>query len=152
MSALITRRTWRTPASPRAATAHAQARPTNTARAERDHLHNIEAGAHAPVRQHLGLVSDRLDDGGQRADGRRHRVELAAAVVGDDDAVDARCHRAPGVLRVEHALDDQSPAPVLSHSGDVVPRHARVELSVHPVTKGRRRARSRHGPLEVAER
>ena len=46
-----------------------------------DHLDDVEPGAYAAVDEHLHLTADRVDHVRKRADGRRHRVELAAAVV-----------------------------------------------------------------------
>ena len=153
MSAFMTLRTWRTPGSPRAATAHAQARPISTALApERHHLDHVKAGPHAAVDEHLGAVADRLGDGRQRTGRRRHRVELTTAVVGDDHAVDADLDGAAGVLGVKHALDDEPAVPVLADPGDVVPGDARIELRVDPAAKRVRAAGARHGLLEVPER
>src|SRR6201999_1301997 len=98
------------------------------------------------------LAADSIDDLGQRADSRGHGVELATAVVGDDDAVNARLDRPPCVLRVEDPLHEQPPAPVLTDPGDVIPGDAGVELGVHPLLEGVGRARARDRVLEVAER
>jgi hypothetical protein len=40
-----------------------------------------------------------LDDGGQCGDGRGRAVELAAAVVADDERVGTACHRQARVFR-----------------------------------------------------
>src|SRR5436190_149252 len=79
------------------------------------------------------LVADRVGYVRQGARGRRHRVQLAAAVVRDDHSVDADLDGAARVLDVEHALHDELPVPVLAHPCHVVPGDARVELVVHPV-------------------
>ena len=55
------------------------------ARAERERLDDVGAAADAAVDQHLDAAVDRLDHLGQRVDRRRDAVELAAAVVRDDD-------------------------------------------------------------------
>ena len=68
MSDFMTPSMWRTPASPRAATDHAHARPIEHGlRAERDHLDHVEPGADAAVGEHLDLVADRIDDVRERA-------------------------------------------------------------------------------------
>ena len=81
-------------------------------RAEREHANDVEAGANAAVGKHGHAVADRVGDRRQRASGRRHAVELAAAVVGDDDAVGAESAAATRILGVENALDDQRTAPL----------------------------------------
>src|SRR2546427_333414 len=93
-------------------------------RAHRDHLHDIESRADAAVDEDLDLIADGVDHVGQRTGCGGHRIELAAAVVGDDEAVDAGVRGAPRVLGIEHALDDQPTGPLLAHPGDVVPGHA----------------------------
>ena len=124
----------------------------HSAGAHGDHLDHVEASAHTAVDKHLDVVADRVHDGGQRADRRGHRIELAAPVVGDDDAVDAGVHGAARVVGVEHALDDQTPGPVLAHPGDLVPGDARIELRVDPVPERLRGPRSGDGVLQVGER
>ena len=57
--------------------------------AERERLDDIAARADAPVDEHDTVVAHGLDDGGERPDGGYDRIELAAAVVRHDDAVDS---------------------------------------------------------------
>ena len=52
---------------------------------------------------------------------RRGTVELASAMVADDDAVDPLGHGATGLVRVQHALEQQRPAPHAAQPGDVRP-------------------------------
>ena len=54
-------------------------------RAERERLEHVGATADAAVDQHLDPLADRLDHLGQDVQRRRHAVELAPAVVRDDD-------------------------------------------------------------------
>src|SRR5699024_12282749 len=60
------------------------------------------------------------------------RVELAAAVVGHDDAVGPGLDRAARVIDLHDALEEQRAVPSLAQPGDVVPGHARVELAIDP--------------------
>jgi hypothetical protein len=57
--------------------------------AERHGLQHVLAGADAAVHVHLDAVAHRVDDLGQRGDGGGRAIELAAAVVGDDQRVGA---------------------------------------------------------------
>ena len=59
------------------------------ARAERQRLDDIDAAPEAAVDQHRRLALDRLDHSRQRADRGDRAVELAPAMVGDDDPVGA---------------------------------------------------------------
>ncbi len=59
------------------------------ARAQRPGLQHVLAAADAAVHPHLDLRADRVDDRRQRLDARRRAVELAPAVVADDDGVGA---------------------------------------------------------------
>ena len=56
--------------------------------------------------QHLDLAAHLGDDLAERGERGGHAVELAAAVVGDDDAVRAGVDRAPRVVGAEDALGE----------------------------------------------
>ena len=66
------------------------------ARAERERAQHVLPGADAAVEHDLDLDAHRLDDLRQRRDRRRRAVELAAAVIGDDQR--ARRRSWPRVL------------------------------------------------------
>ena len=110
MSARITSSTCSTPRSPRPATAHAQARPSSTARAPSA----ISLTASRPLRtpavgKDLDTIADRFGDRPERRHRGRDAVELAAAVVGDDHGVDAGVGRgARASCDVENALDGEA--------------------------------------------
>ena len=72
--------------------------------AERQRLQHVRAAPDATVDQQRQIRADRVDDARQRVDGRRDRVEVAAAVVRDEDAGDPLLAREHGVVRIEHAL------------------------------------------------
>ena len=63
-------------------------------RAEGERRGDVGAAPDAAVEQHLEPVADRVDDGRQRLERRHRAVELAAAVVRDDDARGAVLGRA----------------------------------------------------------
>src|SRR6266851_5478089 len=77
------------------------------ARAERERLEHVLARADAAVEQHLDAAAHRADYFRQRADRRCSAVELAAAMVGDDDRVGAARSGDLRVLGVEDAFQDQ---------------------------------------------
>src|SRR6185437_1253135 len=80
--------------------------------AERQGDGDVDAATDAAVDQHRDAPGDRLDDLRQRFGGGHGPVELAAAVVGDDDPGDAVLDREGGVLGGEHALDEERHAGV----------------------------------------
>ena len=63
----------------------------------------VNAAAVAAVEEDLAPVADGLDDLRERVEARGHAVELAAAVVRDDDPRGAVLAGEHGVLRREHA-------------------------------------------------
>ena len=80
-----------------------------------------DAAPDAAVEQDLDLVADRGDDVGQSADRRHAAVEVVAAVVRDDDRVDALGHGAACVVGAKDPLHDQRPLPELPQPRDVLP-------------------------------
>src|SRR5262249_8420235 len=73
--------------------------------AERKRLEGVRAPADAAVEKDGDGRPDRFENGRQRVERRDLTVDLAAAVVRDDDPVDAELDGAAGVGRVEHALE-----------------------------------------------
>ena len=67
--------------------------------AEADRLEHVLTGADAAVEMHLDVAADRIDDLRQGADRRTRAVELAPAVIGDDDRVGAGFRRHARILR-----------------------------------------------------
>ena len=100
-----------------------QMRPADSAGrgAERQRLDHVGAAPHAAVEQHRDAPGDGVDHRRQRADRGEGAVQLAAAVVGDDHAVDAVPDGRAGVLGVEHALDQQRAPPDAAQPVDVLP-------------------------------
>src|SRR6185437_8628501 len=90
----------------------------------------------AGVDRDLGAAADGLDDLGQQVEGDRGAVELAAAVVGKHDAVDAEVGQGPGVLDVLHALDDDLAGPQLADDVEVLETDGGVERVVHQRADG----------------
>ena len=79
--------TVRAPSSPRAARPQSGIRPASTACAPSASAIATSVPRLIPLsQQHLEPVSDRVDDRRQRLERRHHAVELAPAVVRDDDA------------------------------------------------------------------
>ena len=80
----------------------------------------------------------------QQVERDRRAVELAAAVVGEDDAVDAEVDEALGVLDVLHALDHDLARPDLADDLEVLVADRRVHRGVEQLADraaGRRQRR-----------
>ncbi len=111
---------------------HHGAADHRAARAQCPGLEHVLAAADAAVHPYLGLATDRRDDGRQGLDARWRPIELASAMVADDDGVGADLDRELGVFDIHDALEDQLAAPALLDPGHVFPRKARIELLVGP--------------------
>src|SRR5262249_56562157 len=79
--------------------------------AERERLEDVGAASDPSVEQHLDPAADGVNDLRQRVDRGRDAVELAPAVVGDDEAGGAVLAGEAGVLRREHAPPGAPGAP-----------------------------------------
>ncbi len=101
--------------------------------AERERLEDVGAGADAAVEQHGELVAHRLAHARQRVERADRAVDLATAVVGDDQPVDAGVEREPRVLGVEDALEHDRQLGLLAQPCKVGPGDARVGELVGPV-------------------
>ena len=129
--------TQSTPSSPAQATPHRCGRPISTARAPsasalmtstpRRKPPSIRTGALPPTASTIAR---------QRADRGDRAVELAAAVIGDDDCVGAAVHRLARFVGMQQALDHERPAPLPAQPFDVAPADVRVELLGHQRTEG----------------
>src|SRR5690606_14035885 len=97
-------------------------------RTKAERLEHVLAGANTAVDVDFDAVADRIDDLRQHRDRRRRAVELAAAMVGDDDRVGTGVGRHLRVLDVDDALDDQLAAPAFLDPCNVLPRQLRIEL------------------------
>ena len=92
--------------------------------AERERLDDVGASADAAVDEQRKV--DRRAHLLERVERRDRAVDLAAAVVRDDDAVDLRRDRAPRVLRGEHALHEQRQRGLRAKPREVGPREPQV--------------------------
>ena len=110
-------------------------------RAKREHAHHVEARSHAAVGEDRELSGNGLGDARQRPRARQGAVELAPAVVRNDNAVGAARRGLPRVVRIENALDDQRAVPLGPHPFDVAPADRRVEIGVDPAWKSLKGAR-----------
>lgn len=101
-------------------------------------LENVGAAANAAIDIDLHAVKDlraALMKFQQRDDGRRAGVEIAPAVVAQQDAVDASLHRADGVVGAHDALEADGQMRVLAGPGDVVPCQTRVDMAGHQASQ-----------------
>src|SRR5690606_8628787 len=100
----------------------------HAARAQEQGLGDVAAATEAAIEEdlHSSLVDARHFR--QRLQCGNRAIELTAAVVGQHHAVDAVLQRQAGIVRVDHALDDQLALPDVTQPGDVVPAQGRVEF------------------------
>lgn len=103
------------------------------ARTEGDGLEHVLPGTDAAVEPDLDALAHRLDDRRQRADGRGRTVQLASAMVADDQRIGAGVGGQPRVLGIEDALEHQLAAPAAFDPFDVAPVQPRVELAGGPL-------------------
>ena len=91
----------------------------------------------------------------QRLDRRGRAVDLAAAVVGDDDPVDALVDRAAGVVGVQDALEQDRQLRALAQERQVLPRQRRPRVDAREGLHGGARvarAQARHEAVRVGAR
>lgn len=103
------------------------------ARTEGDGLEHVLPGTDAAVEPDLDALAHRLDDRRQRADGRGRAVQLASAMVADDQRIGAGVGGQPRILGIENALEYQLAAPAPLDPFDVAPVQPRVELAGGPL-------------------
>lgn len=90
-------------------------------RAQRQRLRNVRSGPDAGVEEDVELVAHGVDDTGEDAEGADAAVDLAAAVVADDDAVDAVGDAGLGIGDGLDAFEDDGPVPVGFEESEVGP-------------------------------
>ena len=100
---------------------HVRAAEHHGPRPERKGADHVDATAHAAVEEDLDLVTHGGDDLRERAEGRHAAVEVVAAVVRDDDRVDALGHCSARIIGAEDPLHDQRPLPELPQPRNVLP-------------------------------
>ena len=106
-------------------------------RAERDRLHDVGATQESAVDQDLGPPRDRRHHLRHHVDAPAAVVELASAVVGDVDDVDAHIACERRVLAGRDALEHQRDIEAVLHPLHVVPREALlVVLAARPAPPG----------------
>ena len=108
--------------------------------AERDRLERVGAAVDTAVEEHRDPVADRLDDRRQRVERRDRAVDLAAAVVGDDDAVDPVLDGRPRVVGVEYALEQDGQLRKAAEERQVGPGERRTGVDLEELPHGRARA------------
>ncbi len=118
------------PACPAAASAVAlHAAEADEIGAERDRLDDIGAAIEAAVDDDHGAAGDRFDDFRQHVHRTAAVVELAAAVIGDVDDLDAVIERDLGVFRGADALDAERNFELRFHALDGAPIERHLELA-----------------------
>ena len=120
-------RTRPAPSAPAAARPQRAGRPTSTASAPRaSAIATSTPRRMPPSTSTVARPSTRVDDLGQGIAAGQRPVELAAAVVGDDDAGGAVRHRQLRVLRRQQALDQDRQAGLGGELLEVGPAQRRV--------------------------
>ena len=104
--------------------------------AEGERLEDVGAGADAAVEEDRELLGDRGGDRRQGVERGDRAVDLAAAVVGDDDAVDAAPRCLAGVVDVLDPLDEDRQRGPLAQPGEVDPAQPGVGLDAEEVSGG----------------
>src|ERR1700733_14057353 len=104
--------------------------------AKRQRLDDIDSTPEAAVDEHRRPAADRLDHTGKRADRGDRPVELAPAMIGDDDPVGAAFDRLARFTGVQQTLDQERPAPLPAQPFDIAPADIRVQLLVHQRAEG----------------
>ena len=94
----------------------------HAARAEGPSDSEVEAAPDAAVDPDLGATVDRRDDLREDIDRGRDAIELAGAVIADDDAVDPVLGAKPRIVPGHDALDHQRERRPAADRGQVVPR------------------------------
>ena len=87
----------------------------------------MRAALYAAVHDDVDPVPDRVHDLRQLVERTARAVQLASAVIGNDDAGAAYVDGAFRVLDRHDAFQAELPVPEFHHFGDVIPVHARVE-------------------------
>src|SRR6185312_8248817 len=89
--------------------------------AERDRPRHIDAAAHAAVIDDRHALADRLGDRRQAIDRRRQSLDLPAAMIADDDAVEPQRGGLLRIFGMQHALHQQRLLPLVAIARDLVP-------------------------------
>ena len=92
---------------------------------KRQRLEDIGAAADAAIEEHRHLALHRRDHFRQRIERADAAIDLAAAMVGDHDAVIAFAHRLRGVVGAHDAFENDGKFRPRSDLGDAFPVEAR---------------------------
>jgi hypothetical protein len=99
--------------------------------AERERAHHVEAAANSAVDHDGRARTDRRDDRGQHIDRGGRAVEMAAAMIGHDDAVGAQRDGALGVGGMQDAFDHEGALPALAQARQLLPGVAAAAAQLH---------------------
>ncbi len=65
-----------------------------------NHAHDIETAAYARVSQNGQVTFNSICNGRERTRGRRHAIQLSAAVIGHHDPIGTKAHGIPRIFRI----------------------------------------------------
>lgn len=77
-----------------------------------DGRHDVGSGHDPGVEVDLGVFADFANDLGQQVEGNGRTIELAPAVVGEQDAVDSHIGESLRIVDVLHSFDDKFARPL----------------------------------------
>src|SRR5215210_90766 len=117
--------------------------------AQRQRLERVRAAADAAVEQHRHATVHRLEDARECVEGGDGAIDLATAVVGDDDPVHPSVHRATGVVGVKQPLEQDREPRALAQEGQVLPGQRRARVGVDEALDGGASAPGAQGGPEV---
>src|SRR4029077_13689597 len=87
---------------------------------------NVAAPTNTTIQKHLYLIADACHNLRQNAQSRRDTVELAAAVIGNNQRVCSHVHCATGIVSSVYPFYDNGPVPPPSNPLEILPGHNRV--------------------------
>lgn len=96
---------------------------------------DVGAVADSAIEHEGGAVAEFLGESGEGFDGGFADVELSAAVVGDDHAIDPEADGLFGVLGIDDAFDDELAFPAVADGGDLIGVESPGEGLVHEETE-----------------
>jgi len=105
----------------------------DAARTQGTGLEHVLPAAHTAVHVNFNVLAHGFNNAGQGADAAFSAIELAAAVVGDDQRVGSCVDGVACIFRVLDSLEDQFTSPKLLDPFHIVPVQRRVKLLGGPL-------------------
>jgi hypothetical protein len=97
--------------------------------AKHKRAHHIQSRTHAAVEHHDRPTPNSTSNGGKHVDRRRQGLDLPPAVIGDDEAVNAKRNTDLRIGWMKYPFHHQRPFPALAISGDFIPSKGAPHLA-----------------------